>query len=432
MRGSASAPNGSLQTGSPCMHRMGRRNDAKNYRWPGVYHITINVAGRPCQPLGIIVGDLAQPDGAPDAPRVALSPVGQMVEHELLNAIPRHYPMVEIQDYVVMPDHLHAIIVVRREIFSANGRSTHLGQVIAGFKKGCNRRYWEMTGQQGKPAAASPASAAASPAPAAASPAPAAANPTPVGLHPAVSPQGYKVPSAATSGRPPLFASGYVDVMPLREGQLEQQRLYIHNNPRSRLMRSSNHALLSPRRGGISTALSPKALRNYLQHVCAPSQLSDEVWENLQSRLLIGPDGYITADTYGDRALLDRQLLPVVCHRRDRHLFPQQKNACIAAAETGIVLVSPRIAKGEQDIMDTIMAKSFPVVLILDNGMPQLYHPSERLTSLCSQGLALLVSPWRYAYRHADEAISESECKAMNCVSQALCRTKDSWWKDSH
>ena len=418
MRGSASAPNGSLQTGSPCMHRMGRRNDAKNYRWPGVYHITINVAGRPCQPLGIIVGDLAQPDGAPDAPRVALSPVGQMVEHELLNAIPRHYPMVEIQDYVVMPDHLHAIIVVRRELFSANGRSTHLGQVIAGFKKGCNRRYWEMTGQQGKPAAASPA--------------PAAANPTPVGLRPAVSPQGYKVPSAATSGRPPLFASGYVDVMPLREGQLEQQRLYIHNNPRNRLMRSSNHALLSPRRGGISTALSPKALRNYLQHVCAPSQFSDEVWEKLQSRLLIGPDGYITADTYGDRALLDRQLLPVVCHRRDRHLFPQQKNACIAAAETGIVLVSPRIAKGEQDIMDTIMAKSFPVVLILDNGMPQLYHPSERLTSLCSQGLALLVSPWRYAYRHADEAISESECKAMNCVSQALCRTKDSWWKDSH
>jgi len=421
------------------MHRMGRRNDAKNYRWPGVYHITINVAGRPCQPLGIIVGDLAQPDGAPDAPRVALSPVGQMVEHELLNAIPRHYPMVEIQDYVVMPDHLHAIIVVRREIFSANGRSTHLGQVIAGFKKGCNRRYWEMTGQQGKPAAASPAPAAAcpapaaaSPAPAAASPAPAAACPAPVGLHPAVSPQGYKVPSAATSGRPPLFASGYVDVMPLREGQLEQQRLYIHNNPRSRLMRSSNHALLSPRRGGISTALSPKALRNYLQHVCAPSQFSDEVWEKLQSRLLIGPDGYITADTYGDRALLDRQLLPVVCHRRDRHLFPRQKNACIAAAETGIVLVSPRIAKGEQDIMDTIMAKSFPVVLILDNGMPQLYHPSERLTSLCSQGLALLVSPWRYAYRHADEAISESECKAMNCVSQALCRTKDSWWKDSH
>ena len=418
MRGSASAPHGSLQTGSPCMHRMGRRNDAKNYRWPGVYHITINVAGRPCQPLGIIVGDLAQPDGAPDAPRVALSPVGQMVEHELLNAIPRHYPMVEIQDYVVMPDHLHAIIVVRREIFSANGRSTHLGQVIAGFKKGCNRRYWEMTGLQGKPAAACPA--------------PAAANPTPVGLRPAVSPQGYKVPSAATSGRPPLFASGYVDVMPLREGQLEQQRLYIHNNPRSRLMRSSNHALLSPRRGGISTALSPKALRNYLQHVCAPSQFSDEVWEKLQSRLLIGPDGYITADTYGDRVLLDRQLLPVVCHRRDRHLFPQQKNACIAAAETGIVLVSPRIAKGEQDIMDTIMAKSFPVVLILDNGMPQLYHPSERLTSLCSQGLALLVSPWRYAYRHADEAISESECKAMNCVSQALCRTKDSWWKDSH
>ena len=25
---------------------------------------------------------------------------------------------------------------------------THLGQIIAGFKNGCNRRYWEITGQE--------------------------------------------------------------------------------------------------------------------------------------------------------------------------------------------------------------------------------------------------------------------------------------------
>ena len=24
---------------------------------------------------------------------------------------------------------------------------THLGQIIAGFKKGCNHRYWEIIGQ---------------------------------------------------------------------------------------------------------------------------------------------------------------------------------------------------------------------------------------------------------------------------------------------
>ena len=67
-----------------------------------------------------------------------------MVERELTTSITEHYPMVEVQDYVVMPDHLHCIVVVHRDIISRNGVATHLGQVITGFKKGCNRRFWEM------------------------------------------------------------------------------------------------------------------------------------------------------------------------------------------------------------------------------------------------------------------------------------------------
>lgn len=35
----------------------------------------------------------------------------------------------------------------------------------------------------------------------------------------------YKVPSDGTSGRPTLFASGYCDVMPLDEAQLQEPEL---------------------------------------------------------------------------------------------------------------------------------------------------------------------------------------------------------------
>ena len=42
----------------------------------------------------------------------------------------------------------------------------------------------------------------------------------------------------------------------------------------------------------------------------------------------------------------------------------------------------------------------------------------------------LIVTPWRYIYRHTHEPISVAECKTMNCVVQAMCRTKDSWWKE--
>ncbi len=248
--------------------RMGYRGRFKNYCWPGIYHITIKAHGSLPQPLGQVVGDVTKSDGEADAPRVLLSAVGAMVEHELLSSITAHYPMIEVQDYVVMPEHIHFIVVVRKAIMSKNGRETHLGQVIAGFKKGCNRKYWDLTGQQapaapangarqGKPAGARTAqregfaaqgaspsslpgaslpsslpgassSASLSPSPAsslqgaspsslqgASSPGASVSSVASFSLS-AVSPQSYKVPSNASTGRLPRFDYGYVDGMPLR------------------------------------------------------------------------------------------------------------------------------------------------------------------------------------------------------------------------
>lgn len=403
-------------------HRMGRRCQKKDYRLPGAYHITINVAERQWHPLGRVAGNLDKPDGDANAPRVELTSIGKMVEEELTKSITTHYPMIEVQDYVVMPEHLHFILVVHNSIISRNGRETHLGQVIAGFKKGCNRRYWEMTGmtangqqgvtankQQGKSADARAEST---------SP-----------LRHAVHPHGFKVPSSGTTNRPPLFAYGYVDVMPLQPGQLETQRRYIHNNPRSRLMRTSNRNLQSPQRGGIGTALKLPALKGYLQRECGTPLIDEDKWENIQNRLLIN-DGMVTCDSYGNRQLLQCRMLPVVCHRKDKHLFTQQKQRCHTAASEGAILVSARIAKGEQEIIDTAIQQGFPVINIEDNGLPERYHPSERRIDLCATNKLLIVTPWRYIYRHTHEPISVAECKTMNCIVQALCRTKDSWWKE--
>ena len=135
----------------PTVHRMARRSLVNNYSQPGMYHVTVRVAEGMEQPLGRVTGDARQADGSPSAPRVELSPFGLMVEQELLGSIPQHYPMVEIQDRVVMPEHLHFIVEVHAPIVSRQGKPQHLGQVIAGFKKGCNRRYWAMTGQEAPP-----------------------------------------------------------------------------------------------------------------------------------------------------------------------------------------------------------------------------------------------------------------------------------------
>ena len=416
---------------------MGWRGSQKNYRWPGTYHITISVLERQQQPLGRIVGDVSKPDGDPLAPKVHLSEIGEMVEHELLHSIHAHYPMIDVEDYVVMPDHLHFIVVVHRDIVSSHGRDTHLGQVIAGFKKGCNRRYWELTGQtaqiwQGQPAVASPSLCP----PSASFSLPASCSAPIAGSLPAVYPQASlassqpsKIPSDASTGRPPLFSYGYVDVMPLKEGQLERQREYIRNNPRYRLMRQQHPKWLVAQRASVATSLTLPALKGYLQRECGAAQFNTDKWEMLQQRLLT-ENNAVVCDSYGNSQLLSARLLPVVCHRIDAPLFQQQKARCLAAAASGAILVSARIAKGEQNIINSIMQQGYPVVTVEDNGFPSLYHPSEHRMDLCLANKLLIVTPWHYAYRRVDDTISVAECKAMNCVVQSICRTKDSWWKE--
>lgn len=80
--------------------------------------------------------------------------------------------------------------------------------------------------------------------------------------------------------------------------------------------------------------------------------------------------------------------------------------------------------------MDETANRGFPVVLIADNGFTDRYHPSANRMSLCAEGRLLLVTPWRYEYRRKDDSITVAACKTMNCLSQALCRTRDSWWKE--
>lgn len=420
---------------------MNRRSEYKNYMLPGIYHITVKAAEALRAPFGKVVGNIDKKDGDPDAPRVTLSPVGKMVEQELLHSITAYYPMIEVQDYVIMPEHMHFIVVVKRKIVNRQEREAHLGQVIAGFKLGCNHRWWKMTGQQL--------------------------------MRPTEEECQQAEPAGTGAGRlrrqgphhiatlPSLFDKGYCDVMPIDAAQLEQQRAYIKGNPRSRLMRTSNREWLQPQRGGINTALTLPALRGYLQRECPPSQATAEAFAQLESRLILRRNAsrrnpleqgetsrrnpqeqekagrqnllegkvLIDCDTYGDRNLLSRPCLPVVCHRKYAGRLEKQKQRCLDAAKQGVVLVSARIAPGEQTIMDEAASHGYALVLIVDNGFPEVYHPSTERIERCAEDKLLIVSPWEYHYRRKDEDITVMECKTMNCIAQALCRKSDDWWK---
>lgn len=427
----------------PTNHSMQRRMATHNYALPGTYHITLHVAEGMGQPLGQIEGSMEQPDESPNAPHVAMTPVGNMVREELLTSITKHYSMINVDTFVIMPEHLHVLLKVTAPIISSTGRSTHLGQVIAGFKKGCNRRYWAMTGQEpSAPSAGEPLNTiqvmGGSPAqsvPSASHQVQSASHQVPSGLpagfSPAgFSPAGHKVPSSGSTGRRPLFAYGYCDVQPITPEQLATQRAYIKANPRSRLLRSHQRATLATCRNSYTTALTPSALRGFLQRECLQKHATPDALTAIECRLLL-TDGKIALDTYGNRKLLSSHLLPVVCHRKDKTLFHQQQQRCMEEAARGTILVSPRIAAGEQEIINEAVNHGFPVILIADNGFPDRYHPSASRLKQCATDQLLLVSPWQYKYRGKNEQVTIPFCKAMNCVAQALCRQKDDWWKNS-
>ena len=410
----------------PTSHNMQRRMATHNYALPGIYHITIHVAEGMGQPLGQIQGSLELPDDSQGSPHVAMTPVGQMVREELLTSITGHYRMISVDTFVIMPEHLHVLLHVTAPIVSSNGRSTHLGQVIAGFKKGCNRRYWSMTGQNiptGEPSDTSQHSGG--------SPANQVSGGSPANRVSGGSParEEKRAPSDGTTGRRPLFAYGYCDVQPITPEQLATQRAYIKGNPRSRLLRSSQRTTLTASRTGFITALTPSALRGFLQRQCLPKHATPEALAAIECRLLLA-EGKVALDTYGDRQLLDRRLLPVICHRMDSVRLIEQKARCLAEAAHGAILVSPRIASGEQEIMNEAVSNGFPVIIVTDNGFPERYHPSTERIDQCAKGQLLLVTPWQYQYRGKNEQVTIPFCKAMNCVAQALCRQKDDWWKN--
>ena len=112
---------------------MKRRSDENNYHSRHIYMLTLVVEGR--RPiLGELKGDAFAPEGDLMAPRIVLSPLGQAVK-KCWELIPVYHNEVQILALQIMPDHLHGILWVREEM------EEHLGQVVSGFKAGCNKAY---------------------------------------------------------------------------------------------------------------------------------------------------------------------------------------------------------------------------------------------------------------------------------------------------
>ena len=80
-------------------HRCSIRLKGYDYTQPGAYFVTLVTQGREC-----LFGEIENGE-------MRLSPVGQVVRSEWLR-LDKRFPKVELDEFMVMPNHVHGIIVL--------------------------------------------------------------------------------------------------------------------------------------------------------------------------------------------------------------------------------------------------------------------------------------------------------------------------------
>ena len=108
-------------------HHKSLRNRNINYR-AGWWSVSIQVAKNKSI-FGAVVGD-----------RVVLNALGRAAE-DYWRSLPTKYPELEIFDFVVMPNHFHALLRIH---FAPTNREHHLGFLMSRFKGGTSFIYGKM------------------------------------------------------------------------------------------------------------------------------------------------------------------------------------------------------------------------------------------------------------------------------------------------
>jgi putative transposase len=117
-------------------HRRSMRLKGYDYSLPGAYFVTIVTYKRECL-FGEVVSDVMQ-----------LNRFGNITVEAWLD-LPVHYPQVTQEAFVVMPNHVHGIIIIndsrgRSETYPYKNVSYGLSEIVRAFKSFSARRINQL------------------------------------------------------------------------------------------------------------------------------------------------------------------------------------------------------------------------------------------------------------------------------------------------
>lgn len=289
-----------------------RRMYGHNYAIPGTYEVTIVVAGR--KPVfGEIVGTTK---GNGVVPHLKASPLGQIVLDSEIPKIHHYYPMVDIWQTCLMPDHMHLIVRISKTL----PKGKHLGIIIGAFKGGISRAWWQSNAT-------------------------------------------VSVASAVES-RPPLFEPNYNDHILMRDGQLENWKRYLRDNPFRYMIQ-----------------------RDY---------------PDLFQRALCVTIGEQRYSAFGNMLLLRQpEKLQVFFHRRtegvpteETEFWRTESHRLISAANSGDVLVTPGVSECEKRIKNIALEERLRLIHVQSTPIGRYWKPERRRFEACANGSLLILAPW--------------------------------------
>ncbi len=392
------------------IHNQHRRSYWHDYREAGLYMLTMVIEGRH-RLFGTIVGSANARAGSSEAPHMALSELGRRVLQEEVPRISQHYPMVEVWQVAMMPDHIHLLVRVKAPL----PEGKHLGMVVRGFKTGCTRAWWRWqdearglggetpsttaqnkgteeggTGGTGttKEGAGTTKEGAGTPTEGTGTTAEEAGTPGTVGAGRSAA-VAKAFPLAEDKGlRPVLYEKGYHDRIINRPGMLENIKRYMKENP----------------------------LRARIREECP--RLMER-----QLHLWIGGREYAA---FGNLFLLKYPIKEqVFFHRRDRQTglpteeteaYREAHHRLLRQAEEGTVLITPGVSKGEQRVVDAALDARLPLILLQKEPITPYWKPSQRRFYACAAGHLLILAPWQ-----VDDSSDYASFHQLNDYARELC-----------
>lgn len=391
-------PDGWRYETTPNQHRRHRSHD---YSAVGTYLITMTISQHAFKgakaSFGSVVGDVRASKSSSGRAHLQPSLLGQAVFDEELQKINKYYPMVSVWHFCLMPDHIHMILRVDAQM----PPKKHLGHVVGAFKGGISRAWWRLQdeGRMPKcPADAEHTGATSIPANAAAG----GKKEAPVSQ------------ASACDSRPSLFDDGYNDHILMRDGQLENWKAYLDDNPHRLLLRQCFPDIMERRLCITIAGIRFSAFGNFalLMH---PEKIQGQC--HVKARY-----GDLTQQErlqYGYNYQCASEFKTSIAYEQTQHFRDNLLHTMTPVRNGNAVLVTPGISEGEKQMKNEALSEGLYFIHLQSDPIPERWKPEKSRFYACSAGNLLILAPWQedmstegyYATFHKLNDIAQMICE---------------------